>query len=530
MADVEKNSGTGFPYEGSITMRKQSIIMLSVILFIAIMASSAQAFSTSSMVWKKCSTCHAPVAGKLPKVEDIRTSPEEWTVIIDRMSRLYGMSINKGEIDTLLKELCSTQILSPDELDKVAYLNLYNNPQTVEQPEGEDQQKMFTTCVRCHSAGKILSYRMTADRWAQLREFHIYQVPTVLYQMREMKWMDESVAVLAKLSQSAAYGQVWQTPAAGPTGSYLILGYEPGKGNYRGQATIMAVGSDDYTLKGTIRYDDGSSENFKGDGTLYGGHAFRTRCTANGLKTYGAYSFRNGQLKGEQHFPAPGFRTSSSSWYPENGKAAVFKVSPSYLLAGETTTLRLEGVNLPPVTGATIRFSDRSVDVISAKNISDGAVEVVATYKGIGTRKASMSIQGLNGFPVTLATQIDSISISPELGRARVAGGKGFPAEGVQFEAVAFAGDVALGPVPARFRLTAQNKRPNDDDLVWIGVISSTGTYNPVGTYGSIASREFHAEGSGLVNVEADYKRNNRSYLAKGRLAVTLPDFVPRIR
>jgi hypothetical protein len=499
-------------------------------MLVTVTASGALAFTRDSLVWKKCTACHVPVGEKIPKVEEVRTTPEEWTVIVDRMSRLYGMSIGKGEMDVLLKELCSTQILSPEELDKVSYLNLYNNPQTVEQPVGDDQQKLFTTCVRCHSAGKIFSYRMTAERWATIRETHIYLIPTVLGQMREMKWMDESVAVLKRLAQTAPYGRGWMAPAASPAGSYVILGYEPIKGNYRGKATITSVGNDDFTLNGTVAYDDGTSENIKGDATLYGGHAFRTRLTHNGLKTVGAYSFTNGQLKGEQHFPAPDFRTSSNTWFPAEGKTQLLKVTPGYLLSGETTTLRLEGVKLPGVTTGDISFSDNSVEVVSAKSISPEAIEVVAVYKGSGTKKASVRVRSLDGAPVTLATQIDYINITPELGRARIDGGKRFPAEGVQFEAIAFAGETTLGPVPAKFKLTAQNKRPNDDDLYWVGNITSSGKYIPVGTYNQIVSREFHAEGTGLVNVEAEYKRSDRSYLAKARLAVTLPDFVPRIK
>jgi hypothetical protein len=385
------------------------------------------------------------------------------------------MSVSTKEMDLLLKELCSTQILSPEELDKVSYLNLYNNPQTVEQAVGEDQKKMFTTCVRCHSAGKILSYRMTADRWAMLREFHIYQVPTVLYQMREMKWMSESEAVLQRLSQTAPYGRAWKSPEASPAGNYLILGYEPGKGNYRGQATIKDVGGAEYSLRGTLAYDDGTSESIKGDATLYGGYAFRTRLTHNGIKIVGAYSFTNGQLRGEHHFPAPDFRTSASTWYPANNKAAVLKVTPGYLLAGEPTTLRLEGIKLPGVTADDIEFSDSSVEIVSAKSVSSEAIEVVAVYKGTGTRRAGVRVRGFENVPVTLASKIDHINITPELGRARIDGGKKFPPEGVQFEALAFAGEVALGPVPARFKLTAQNKRPNDDDLFWVGNIMGNG-------------------------------------------------------
>jgi hypothetical protein len=371
---------------------------------------------------------------------------------------------------------------------------------------------------------------MTSGRWTKLREFHIWQVPTVLYQMREMKWMAESETVLKTLARTSAYGRAWKAPTASPAGAYIIIGYEPGKGNYRGQASIKALGGDDFTLRGSVSYDDGTSENIKGDATLYGGHAFRTRLSQNGLQTYGAYAFTNGQLKGEHHFPAPDFRSSSSTWYPANGKARVVKVAPGYLLAGETATLRLEGVKLPEVKAGDIKFSDGSVEVVSAKRVSSEAIEVVALYKGGGNRKAGVTVRGLDSAAVTLATQIDYIKIAPELGRARVSGGKAFPAEGVQFEALAFAGDLPLGAVAARFKLTAQHKRPDDDDLSWVGKITVTGKYIPIGSYGPIASREFHAEGTGLVNVEAEYTRSDRPYLAKARLAVTLPDFVPRIK
>lgn len=511
-------------------MRNRYRLLLLVVITLVATVSGAMAFTTDSTVWQKCTGCHRAEKGKIAKVEELRTTPEEWTVIVDRMSRLYGMSLEKGEMDRLLKELCSTQILSPEELDKVSYLNLQNNPQKVEEPAGKEQEQMFATCVRCHSAGKIFSYRMSADRWAKMREFHLYQVPTVLYQMREMAWMEEAETVLGKLARTAPYGEAWKAPAANPAGSYLILGYEPGKGNYHGEATIKAAGDGDYTLTGSLAYDDGSSEDFRGEGTLYGGHAFRTRLTNNGAKTYGAFSFTRGELKGEQHFPAPDFRTSSSTWYPTRGKARALKVTPGYLLAGETTTLRLEGFGLPKVKAGDVTFSDGSVQVLSAKNVGTEAVEVVAVYRGGGLKKGGVRLRGLDTLPVTLADKIDSLKITPELGRGRIDGGKKFPPEGVQFEALAFAGDTLLGPVAARFSLSAQHKRPNDDDISWIGNITPGGKHIPSGSFAPILTREFHKEATGLVNVEADYTRGERNYRAKAMLAVTLPDFVPRIR
>ncbi len=499
----------------------------------------AMAFSRESLVWKKCTVCHEPANGKIARVEEMRTTPEEWTVIVDRMSRLHGMTLTMKEMDMLLKELCSTQILAPAELDKVSYLNLMNNPQTVENPVGAAQEKLFVTCVRCHSAGKINSYRMNTASWAKIRDFHLYMYPTTVYQMREMRWPKESDAVLAYLAKSLPYGQAWKTPTEKPAGSWLILGYEPGRGDYRGQATITPGSNDEYTLQGSIAFSGGTSENFRGEATLYGGHALRTRTSHNGLKTLGAFSFTDGTIKGEHHYPAPDFRTSTSSWYPADGNPQLLKVSPGYLLKGEVTKLVLEGVRLPDATAGDIRFSNGSVEVQSVRRISPEALEVLAVSREDGVVKAEVGIKGLNGVPVVLAKQIDFIAITPEMGRARLAGGKAFPSEGVQFDAIAFAQDVRsskpedalrLGSVPASFKLTAEVKRPNDDDLQWMGMIHPSGKYIPFSDYGAVPTRSQQVESNGLARVEATYKRGERQYTAKARMVVTLPDFVPRIK
>ncbi len=518
----------------------KTLCLTIALLFLTIgIAPQSQAFSEQSLVWKKCTACHEPANGKIPRVEEIRTTPEEWTVIVDRMSRLYGMELKKQDMDVLLKELCSTQILSPAELDKVSYLNLLNNPQTMEGPVGAEQEKMFVTCVRCHSAGKIDSYRMNAPSWAKVRDLHLYLYPTTVYQMREMRWVPEAEAVLAKLTKSHPYGLSWSTPSEKPAGSWVILGYEPGRGEYRGQATITSGGNDEYTVQGSLTFTDGTSENFRGEATLYGGHALRSRTAHNGLKTLGAFSFTNGTIKGEHHYPAPDFRTSSSTWYPAEGTPKLLRVSPGYLLKGEKTKLILEGIKLPGATAADIKFSGGSVKVLSVRRIGPEALEVVAVSSVNSLVNASIGIQGINTVPITLAKQIDFISITPEMGRARLAGGKAFPSEGVQFDAIAFANKgkstkpqdaVRLGPVPATFKLTALVKRPNDDDLQWMGMISPAGKYLPFGDIGAIPTRSQHVEANGLARVEATYKRGARQYLAKARMVVTLPDMIPRIR
>lgn len=524
-------------------MKKIFITMLVLMTSIVLTISSALAFSKDSLVYKKCTACHEVVGNKISRIEEIRTTPEEWAVIVERMSRLHGMTLDvKNEMGSILKELCSTQILSPVEAEKVAYVSLYNNPQIVEldQRKGPEQERFFKTCVRCHSAAKIDSYRMTKNEWSKVRNFHLYMDPAIMFQMREMKFEKEADAVLDYLSKKNAYGQAWKAPSASPAGSWLIFGYEPGKGSYQGKATIKATGSDEFAVAGSLAYEDGTSEKFSGEATLYGGHQLRTRTQHNGFKTLGAYTFSDGRIKGDNHFPAPDFRTSTSMWYPDNAPSQVVKVSPEFLLTKERTTLTIEGIKLPEVKSSDIKFTDGSVEVLSARRVNAETIELQVVYKGTGLpKKSGISVKGMNPVPISLATQIDYISISPTLGRARVAGGATLPSEGLVFQAIAYASgvdvsdsskDVLLGVVPAQFKLSEEVTRTDDDDLYWAGNIARNGKYIPHGDYGPISSRDLQSEAIGLVRVDAEYKRGDRIYFGKAKLAVTEPDFVQRIK
>jgi quinohemoprotein amine dehydrogenase len=520
-------------------MNKKLITLIALLLSIGALAPGAMAFSQDSLTWEKCAGCHEPKGGKISRVEEIRTTPEEWVVIVDRMARLHGMDLKPGEMNTLIKELCSTQGLTLEEAENVNYLDLYNNPQNVETQQPNDPEKLYVTCVRCHSAGKIYSYRMTESAWGKLRDMHLYITPSVIGQMREMKWIPEADAVLAQLAKSQAYGAPLKPSKASPVGSWLILGYEPGRGNYQGQASIKNGANGDYDIVGSLEYADGTAESFSGDASLYGGTAFRTNSSRNGFKTAGAFNFSDGIMRGQHSFQAPDFRTSTSTWYLQNDKSQVLKLSPGYLVSGETTTLVMEGLNLPEVEAADISATGGAVKVLSATRKNANAIEVQVSYRGKGTSQAELSVKGIAAGTLNLVSQVDYITITPELGRARVDGGPNFPSEGLQFEAVAYskgtdaddtADDVKLGPVAAEFSLSELVTRPEDDDLLWLGGIAENGTYLPSGDYGPIASRELHAEGTGLVKVEAEYKRGNRHYSAEARLVVTVPDYIPRIK
>lgn len=502
-------------------------------------ASSAQAFDRESLVWNKCAGCHTPTPeGRLSRVEEIRTTPEEWTVIVDRMRRLHGMELKEGEMDTLLKELCATQILMPDEQARVAYLSLWHNSQQQEVPANKDETKLFETCVRCHTAGKIFSYRMTPDSWAKLRDFHLFIVPTIVYQMRAMRWIPEADAALARLASQLPYGKTWSAPAAKLEGAWAVFGYEPGRGSYRGEARIARLGNAEYKLTGSLAHADGTRETFAGEGTLYGGYALRTRTRNNGFPSNGAYIVAGDELRGESHLPAPDFRTSRAQWLRIGDAPRVARVVPGYLLKGEKTTLTVEGVKLPEVSAADVAFGGSPVKVLSARRVAPDALELQVLSAAEKLGEAKLTVKGIDAGVVRLAPRIDHIAVVPQMGRARLSGGARYPAEGVQFEAIAFAKDdhrssaagVALGPVTATFQLAEEKTRSDDDDLRWLGAIKPNGTYLPLGDYAPNALRNYSTENSGLVKVVARYQRGGQTYGAQAWLAVTVPDYIPRIR
>jgi len=514
---------------------------LSIVVGLTLWAVNApvQAFDRDSLVWKKCTTCHAPNAdGRIARVEDVRTTPEEWTVIVDRMRRLYGMEIKQGEMDRLLKELNATQILTPEEQAKVAYLSLWHNSQQVEAPADKDEEKFYVTCVRCHTAGKVFSYRMTSESWAKLRDFHLFIVPSVVFQMREMRWIAEADAVLSYLGKKLPYGKAWAAPAAKLDGNWGVFGYEPGRGTYRGEARFADAGNAEYKLTGNVTYADGTSEAFAGEATLYGGYALRTRTKNNGFASNGAFIVSDNELRGEWHLPAPNFRTSSATWLRGGSETRVARVVPAFLLKGEKTTLTVEGLNLPDAKPLDIVFAGAAVKVLSVKRVAPGALQVEVMSNSAKLSTAKLTVKGIAAGTVTLAPQIDYIAVNPEMGRARLSGGRHYPAEGVQFEAIAYAKNgqgkkasgVPLGPVPATFRLAEEKTRPDDDDLMWLGGIQPNGTYLPMGDYGPNPTRNYSAEGSGLVKVLAQYKRGAQIFKAEALLAVTMPDFIGRLR
>ena len=307
-----------------------------------------------------------------PRVEDMRTTPEEWTVIVDRMRRLHGMEIQDGEMDRLLKELCATQILTPDEQAKVAYLCLWHNSQQMEAPAGKDEEKLFTTCVRCHTAGKILSYRMTPEAGRSSATSTSTSRRPSSSRCARCAGFPRPTRRSPHLAQKLPYGKrVDGARDAKLDGAWAVFGLRARPRSYRGEARIADAGNAEYKLTGSLTYADGTSETFAGDGD-----ALRRVCAAHtdeATTASPATARTSSRRRAARRVPSAGARLPhvQRELDPRRRRSRRSRaIVPAFLLKGEKTTLTVEGVNLPDAKAADVAFAGGAVKVLAASSAS----------------------------------------------------------------------------------------------------------------------------------------------------------------
>jgi hypothetical protein len=62
--------------------------------------------------------------------------------------------------------------------------------------------------------------------------------------------------------------------------------------------------------------------------------------------------------------------------------------------------------------------------VLVVKRVAPGALELVVTSDAGKIGTAKVTVKGIDAGSITLAPQIDHIAIAPDMGRARLAGGR----------------------------------------------------------------------------------------------------------
>ncbi len=474
-----------------------------------------------------CTACHVPKDGKLDSIESVRMTPEGWRMALSRMVRNHGLALKEDEAHKILKYLSDNNGLAPSEIAPFEYALEERNSTLETHDKANLPPTVIGACVQCHSFARIALQRRTPEMWKQLPDLHEYFVPFVASDTSSAgnlidPWRQvatkEAVPYLAKRFpfQTAAWTQ-WQA-AAKPdySGKWLVVGHDPAKGgDYTGVLTVTSSGDDQYSGKFTHDFEDGSSVSGTTEAVLYAKFQWRGRAqVADQTEVEIFFGNENGtKMHGRRLLTPVGDLGMDETLYKVGGGGAELVTAiPKSIQAGQTTKLRLFGMNLPSNVGADAISLGDGIKVKSVSQSDDNTVvaEVAAdTDARVGPRSAKIS--GVEGEqPLYLYKTVDYISVSPERGYGRPGGSRG-PKVAEQFEASAFTHGpdgkpVNIGRVgPLKWDVAERVSRIGDDDVLYVGKVNQYGTFIPA-TDGPNPEREHSESNVGDVWVEAWYQ------------------------
>jgi quinohemoprotein amine dehydrogenase len=326
-------------------------------------------------------------------------------------------------------------------------------------------------------------------------------------------------------------------------GTWLLSGYELGKGALHGQMTITRGASDgEYVTRVSYRYANaGAPVVREGRAIVFTGFQWRGRSTAGGSAA--ATALR------EVMFVEPGWQEISGRWYTGaydelgidvkltrvTGAPLVAAALPRALRKGASTDVTILGANLPrDVQPGAVDFGPGvRVDRVVRTGADSLTVRVtVAADAQLGARDLFVSGASLTGAAVVY-DQVSRIEVTPSSGLARV-GGVVFPKQLQQFEAVAYhdgpdgrpgtPDDLEIGPVQATWSLEEYGVTYDDDDAKWVGQLDARGLFTPASN-GPNPLRLGNRNNVGDVWVVATYQPPGpaRPIRARALLVVTVP-------
>jgi quinohemoprotein amine dehydrogenase len=471
---------------------------------------------------ERCALCHKPEAdGKLSRIGYQRKTPEGWLMTISRMERTQGFRLSKEERNVLVQYLSAEQGLAPDETKDFTYLLERRDWLVEEVPDPH----IKATCTRCHSYGRIALDRREPQEWQLLVDFHLGTYPMAEYQFggRNINLLSEFRQAAETLASRFPYeAQAWREwqarPPLDPTGSWLAVGYEPGKGVYVGKGEISKT-DDGYRESFSLTYESGETATVVGMGSLYTGFAWRAQGKRNEAI----------DVRGVFHL-TPGGKTMRGRWfYKEHeelgGEETRFRHGQDLLLVAiyphhidirqEQVTLKIFGANFPaPLDpkdldlGKGIRVMDvihEGKDILRVKaTISPDTLLGNRELRVVGTRAGNL---------LSVHRGVDYIRVLPEKGLART-GGTTAPKQLQQFEAMGFSkgadrilgteDDFRIGPVAAQWSIAEYYRNPGEDDASYVGTVDANGLFTPAAE-GPNPQRQFSTNNIGDVWVEAAY-------------------------
>jgi quinohemoprotein amine dehydrogenase len=560
-------------------------------------ASAAGIPINDDLTIRKCGTCHQRDAnGMMRRISYIRTSPEVWDQAIKRMIRLNGLSIAPAEVRGVLRYLSNNNGLAPEEMKpgfwEVEHRTVGYQDDYVPSPT------LQRTCNNCHSIGRVLAQRRNRDDYNKLVEMHIGLFPGAANVFRP-KAAKPLLALdsPAHPNETAAGGIAMEYPKASTppanakypvdialdylataqplitpewtawkaamrprklTGTWLLSGYQPGKGKVYGQVMIaQGAAEDEFTTKIEYSYVNSSTAiKSTGKSIVYTGYSWRGRATTP--SDPGAHALTASATPAtwrEAMMIARDGNSMDGRWFW--GGFGELGIDVHLVRAGpEVTVLGTDTWALKSPSKSTVKIYGGSLPAsLKAADIDLGQGVKVSKVLSVTPSLATVEVDVTNELPVgmhdlaigrasvkdalAVYDKIAYIEVEPDAQMSKL-GGVRYPIEYAQFEAVAYAlgpdgkantdDDVYLGPVPVRWAMEEFVSTPNDDDIKFVGSLDDSGFFSP-NVEGPNPARKkqennFPVNNYGDVWVVATYRAAVGTELkAKSYLVVTIPNY-----
>ena len=459
----------------------------------------------------RCSGCHAPQeqGGKFDGIESQRKTPEGWSMTLSRMARTHGVELQAGEARTLVKYLSDHYGLAPAEVEPYRFILEQRNTRTTQ----EVPEALQAGCVQCHSYARIALQRRSPESWARLADAKVALMPNIGSETASAGlltdfWYDNAKnnAIPHLIKHQPFETKEWTewqaVKKASYAGTWLVVGHDPGRGgDYTGQLILTALEDDQYSGEFSYTFADGSQMEGSTTGMIYSG--FQWRGVAQARQAGQAeketqqreifFAAEDGNtVSGRRLVTNFGDLGMDETWYRSQDAARLLTVSPAMIQTGSPQTVKIFGNGFSGDLLSSDNFSfGEGVGVLSLRLDGDNTVVAEVFAKaGVKEGRRKVSIKGVAGEgQVTVYGAVDYIRITPERGFARP-GGIRTPKIFQQFEVVGYTNgpdhakgtgdDIKLGRIgPVKWNLEEYVKRPNDDDIQYVGAIDQTGLFLP---------------------------------------------------
>ncbi len=501
-----------------------------------------------------CGACHEPDdAGRLSRISFRRTTPEGWQHTIRRMVTLNEATIDPETAREVVRVLANSLGLAPDEARPAAY---EAERRADDQPY--DDAEIQQICTQCHSMGRVISQRRTADEWSLLMAMHRGYYPFTDFQSfrrsgppsDDPQPVDQAIAHLSeRFPLDTPAWAAWSATMrpARVAGTWLLRGQAHGIGAVYGRVTIAAVSGtvDEFTTETRYVYArDGRRVTREGRAIIYTGFQWRGRSFEGPDDTAGLR---------EVMFVERDWQTMSGRWFTGAydevgldvtlervaGAPMVSGVHPPAIRIGTTETLRVYGMNLAPQTPPGAIDLGPGLEVLRVIETTETTgdqmdIEVrVDDAAAVGERDLFFDQAALPG-AVTVYDTVHRVAVTPQAGMARV-GGVSVPKQYQRFEARAFHDgpdgesdtddDLDLGIIDVGWTLEEYAATFGDDDIRYVGEIDGQGLFTPADD-GPNVERSGNRNNVGDVWVIATYSGDaddEQVLRARAHLLVTVP-------